>query len=176
MKTTSAILPFLLCLIISCQNKQTAVELEEIKAQNEIEEQNKALIEKTIEALNNRNLEIFDECFDPQYNYYCPSISQNPLSLEKIKGFAEILFKAFPDANYGIKEIFAEGDKVIVWNVFSGTHEDELYGIPATGNKIEAGSILIYTIQNGKILEEREESDMLGVMLQMGMELRMKEE
>ena len=52
MKTTSAILPFLLCLIISCQNKQTAVELEEIKAQNEIEEQNKALIEKTIEALN----------------------------------------------------------------------------------------------------------------------------
>ena len=175
MKRLIIFLPFVLFIMISCQDKQAMAELDELKAQKELEQQNKALIEKCFEELNNKNFQIYDEYCDPQYRFYNPSINPNPLSLEDMKGYLESLFKAFTDLNWSIKEIFAEGDRVIVWNVFSYIHENEFQGIPATGNKVEGSSILIYKIQNGKILEEREEADMLGLMLQSGMELKLKE-
>ena len=175
MKKSFVILPLVLCLIISCQDKQATAELEELKAQKELEEQNKALLEKNYEELNNKNLQFIDELYDPQYSFYNPSINPNPTSLEDMKGILESVFKAFPDANWSIKEIFAEGDRVIVWDVFSGTHENEFRGIPATGNKVEGSSILIFKIENGKILEERQEANMLERMLQMGMERNLKE-
>ncbi len=49
-------------------------------------------------------------------------------------------------------------------------------GIPATGNKYESSGILINRIENGKIVEAREELDQLGMMMQLGMELKPKEE
>lgn len=171
MKRLIVFLPFVLFIAFSCQDKQAMAELDELKAKAELEEQNKALIEKVIEELNNKNVQIIEEYFDPQYSFYSPSINPNPLSREDAKGFVESVFNSFPDLNYSIKEIFAEGDRVILWCVNSGTHENEFQGIPATGNRVEVSSILIYKIQNGKILEEREEADLLGLMYQMGMEL-----
>ena len=172
MKKSLVFIPFLLCLLISCQDKQAMAELDELKAKAELEEQNKAFVEKAIEELNNKNIQVLlDEYCDPQYSFYSPSNTPNPLSREDMKGFLESLFIAFPDINWSIKEIFAEGDRVIVWNVVSGTHENEFQGIPASGNKVEVSSILIYKIQNGKTLEEREEADLLGLMNQMSMEL-----
>ena len=49
-------------------------------------------------------------------------------------------------------------------------------GIPATGNKVEFGAIIIYTIENGKIIEMREEGDILGLFMQLGMELTPKKD
>jgi predicted ester cyclase len=56
-----------------------------------------------------------------------------------------------------------------------GTHQGEFAGIPATGNKVEISGIMIGRIENGKIVEEREEMDMLGLFMQLGMELKPKE-
>ncbi len=48
-------------------------------------------------------------------------------------------------------------------------------GIPATGNKYETSEISISRIENGKIVEQREELDKLGLYQQLGMELKPKE-
>jgi steroid delta-isomerase-like uncharacterized protein len=168
MKRFIIILPFVLCFITSCQDKAAKAELEHFKAQQGIEEQNIALIEKLFEEINNRNFMIYEELGDPQYGFYSPSINPDPVSREGLKEFADMILTAFPDASWDIKEIFAEGDRVIVWNVFSGTHEGEFQGIPGTGTKIQVSSILIFRIKDGKIVEEREEADMLGAMMQIG--------
>ena len=55
------------------------------------------------------------------------------------------------------------------------THEGELLGIPTTGNKLEFSSTIIIKIEDGKVVEEREDADMLGFMMQLGMELKLKE-
>ena len=55
------------------------------------------------------------------------------------------------------------------------THQGEIQGIPPTGNKIEASGIMIHRVENGKVVEDREEADMLGLMQQLGMELKPKE-
>jgi steroid delta-isomerase-like uncharacterized protein len=161
--------------MLGCQDKEAMAELEAMKAQAEVEEQNKATVERVIEEFNNGNFEIYKELCAPEYAFYNPSTTPNPMSLEETIEFLQMIFRAFPDINWSIKELFAIGDRVIVWNIVTGTHEGEFAGIPATGNKIEVSSILILRLENGKIVEEREEADMLGLMQQLGMELKPKE-
>jgi predicted ester cyclase len=49
-------------------------------------------------------------------------------------------------------------------------------GIPPTGNKVEVGGLNIWRIENGKIVEDWEDADMSGWMMQLGMELKPKGE
>jgi steroid delta-isomerase-like uncharacterized protein len=91
--------------------------------------------------------------------------------MESVKPF----FEAFPDSAWSIEDIIAEGDKVVVRFVYRETQEGEFLGVPATGNKVEMGGIIIHRIENGRIIEDRDESDMLGFMTQLGMELKPKE-
>ena len=177
MKKLLMVLPlvFLLCFTFACQDKEAMAELEAMKAQTEVEEQNKELVKRYIEEINKGNAEVFQELCAPEYAFYNPSNSPKPMSREETIEFHKMVVRAFPDVNWSIKELFAIGDMVIVWNIVTGTHEGEFQGIPATGNKIEASSILMLRIQNGKIVEEREEADFLGMMMQLGMELKPKE-
>jgi predicted ester cyclase len=70
----------------------------------------------------------------------------------------------------------ADLEKVIVRIIFRGTHQGEFMGIQPIGNKVEVGGLNILRIENGKFIEDWEDSDMLGWMMQPGMELRPKAE
>jgi len=166
----------LLCFVYSCQDKEAMAELEEFRVQAEVEEQNTALVKGFFEELNKGNTEFYQESFAPEYGWYFPSNNPKPLSREEEQEFIKALLDTFPDINWSIEELIAKGDKVIVRFIARGTHEGEWQGIPATGNKIEGSGIWIARIENGKIVEARQDYDMLGDMMQLGMELKLKEE
>ena len=168
-------LVFLLCFVIGCQDKAAMAELEQFKAQTETEGKNKALVERLMGELSKGNADILYELYAPDYAWYYPSSSNIPMSREVIKQTIEDVYKAFPDITWNIEELIAVEDKVINRFVLKGTQEGEFRGIPATGNKIEVSAILITRIENGKIVEDRENSDLLGWMQQLGMELKPKE-
>ncbi len=177
MKKLLMILPLalILCFMVGCQDKEAMAELEAMKAQAEVEEQNKALMHKFFEAWGNGDFETLKELLAPDYVFYYPSNSPNPVSREELIPMGKMLRKAFPDISFSMEELFAVGDRVIFMFIQRGTHEGEYMGIPATGNKYESSGILITRIENGKVVEQREEFDMLGMMLQLGMELKPKE-
>ncbi len=165
---------FLLCFSISCQNQKAMAELEGFKAQAEVEAQNKELIRNSFEVLDSGNAEILMEVFAPNALIYSPS-NAKPMSREENDEFHKIVFRTFPDYYHGIEELISAGDKVVVRMLFTGTHKGEFQGIPPTGNKIEASVILIFRIEDGKVVELRREIDMLGLMQQLGMEIKPKE-
>jgi len=176
MKKLFIIVPVMLvlCSATGCQDRAAIAELEALKAQAETEKQNVALVRRGIEEFNRGNLEVFRELHAPDYRYYFPSGTTEPLSREEnIKRMAEILAAA-PDSNYSIEESIAAGDKVIVRLAYSGTHEGEYQGIPPTGNRVSLSAISISRIENGKVVEARGEYDQLGLMMQLGMELKPK--
>ncbi len=177
MKKLLLILPLalILCFMVSCQNKEAMAELEAMKAQAEVEEQNKEIVKRYWEAWGKGDFEAFKELLAPNYVYYFPSRSTKPISREESIEFGKMMHNAFPDVTFSIEEMIAVGDKVISRFIFRGTHEGESQGIPATGNKIEVSGITIMRIENGKVVEEREEYDSLGEMQQLGMELKPKE-
>ena len=177
MKKLLSILPLvlLLCFMLGCQDKEAMSKLEEFKAQAALEEQNTALVKRMYEAWEKGDFEAFKEWVAPQYLWYVPSINKEPLSREETIEFGKMLRKAFPDFSYSIEELMAVEDRVISLFIFKGTHEGEFQGIPATGNKIEFSGVMITRIESGKIVEDKEELDQLGLMMQLGMELKPKE-
>ena len=67
-----------------------------------------------------------------------------------------------------IDDLLADGDKVIYRNTYSGTQKGEMMGIPATGKHVVVRTIGIARISGGKIVEEWENMDELGIMQQLG--------
>jgi len=162
--------------MVGCQDKEAMAELEEFKAQAAVEEQNEALYRGIIEEINKGNSEYFNEFYSPDSLYYFPSNNPKPLSREESQEFVKGFFKSFPDLNFSIEELYAVDDRVIVRYILRGTHKGEYRGIPATGKKFEISSTFIIRIENGKVVEEREDFDQLGFWQQLGFELKPKEE
>jgi predicted ester cyclase len=99
------------------------------------------------------------------------------MSYEPAHEQTKMFRKAIPDLIHHIEDIFAAGDKVTVRFVARGTNTGNIeeMGITATGNKIEVSSIMIYRVENGKVVEQRQDADYLGLLMQLGMELKPKE-
>lgn len=176
MKKLSMILPLalILCSMVGCQDKDSMAELEKFRARKEVEEQNKALVLHMYEELGKGNIEKGFEVCAPDYRLYFPSNTRTPLTKEQNIEIALQTFQAFPDTVYEIKDIKAVDDKVIVRGADIATHSQEFQGSPATGKKLEVSWLIIFRIEEGKIIEAWEEFDSLGWMQQLGMELKPK--
>ena len=61
-----------------------------------------------------------------------------------------------------------EENKVVARFTFSGTHQGEFQGIPATGKQFKVTGIDIYRIAGGKILEHWAQFDAIGMLQQLG--------
>jgi steroid delta-isomerase-like uncharacterized protein len=160
--------------MVGCQNQEAMAELEKFKAQAEVEEQNKAIVRRMYETFEKGDFEAYKEVVAPEYAWYMPSISTKPISREGTIEFGKMLRNGFPDFSYSVEELIAEDDIVISRFIFRGTHEGEFQGIPATGNKVKMSGFMMTRIENGKIVEDKEEYDGIGFMMQLGMELMPK--
>ncbi len=165
----------ILCFMVGCQDKEAMAELEAMKAQAAVEEQNKEVVRKWLKTADEGNLEGLMELFAPDFLWYSPSNSPTPMSKEEYHEFLVMALKAFPEWIHKIEEIMAVEDKVITRLIDITTQTGEFQGIPATGNKVEVGLIVIWRLKDGKIVEMREDSDRLGFLQQLGMELKPKE-
>ncbi len=177
MKNLIIILPLalILCFVVGCQDKEAMAELEAMKAQAKVEEENIAIVKHFFEDFDKGNIDAVMEMFAPDCLWYSPSNSPTPMSKEESHEYIITALKASPDLSHKIEEIIAVGDKVILRAIDIGTHTGEFQGIPATGNKIEFSVIVIFQIKDGKIVEMREDADILGLMQPFGMELKPKE-
>jgi len=165
-------LVLLLCFSFACQDKAAMAELEKYKTQAAIEKQNEELIRQMFSDLDKANWDSYKGFFGPEFFYCLPSAASVPVKVEEMVEGVKMYFNAFPDLAHQIVELIAVKDKVIVRFIAKGTHKGELEGLPPTGNTMEVSSIEIFTIKAGKIVEERQEADMLGMMTQLGMELK----
>jgi predicted ester cyclase len=83
-------------------------------------------------------------------------------------GFAQQL-AAFGDAAMAPQELIAEGDRVVVRLVASGTHTGFHPRMPKpTDRHFEVEQIWIFTLERGKVTEIRAVSDRLGMFAQLG--------
>ena len=85
-----------------------------------------------------------------------------------VKQIFAALRAGFPDFQTTIEDLIAEGDKVAGRISWQGTHKGELMGIPPTGKHVKVTEMQIYRMTNGKIVERWVESDVLGMMQQLG--------
>jgi predicted ester cyclase len=130
-------------------------------------EGNKALMSRFIEEVWNKgDLNVSDEIFHPRAT--SPSAPQLPLGAEGVRTVVSLFRSAFPDFHMTIEDLIAEGDKVVGRFTENGTHQGEFMGIAPTGRRAQFTEIGILRIGDGKVVESWFETDMLGLMQQLG--------
>ena len=75
---------------------------------------------------------------------------------------------AFPDLDFSIKEQIAEGEKVVSRFEWTGTHQQQFLGVPATGRPVQVWGVVIDRLEGGRIKDTRIIMDTLGLMMQLG--------
>ena len=129
-------------------------------------EDNKALVRRGYEALNQRNWAAFEELVTPDLVLHNASMTIQ--GFEAYKQFVSMYFTAFPDLRFTIEDMIAEGDTVVARQTARGTHQGELMGIPPTGKQVSTTGINIFRFANGKGVEEWFNGDDLGLLQQLG--------
>lgn len=139
-----------------------------METQEEIK--NKAVLEHLfLDGLNKRNLSLFKEVYAPDVRYHSPSLEIN--NLTELSALSNGYFSAFHDTRVTIEDLIAKDNKIIIRFTFQGVHKGALQDIKPTGKKVVISGIAIYCMANGKIVEEWEVFDEIGMMRQLGMEL-----
>lgn len=88
-------------------------------------------------------------------------------SVEMLIGANGSYLNSFPDWQGTIDDQIAEGNKVVTRITFSGTHQGEFQGIPATGKRVTVTAIFIVRIEDGQIVEAWRNGDDMGMMMQL---------
>jgi len=123
-----------------------------------MQNKNKATVRRLWEEVwNDRDFDLVDEIMSPDY-------------AEHERRFAPWWLAAFPDTQFTVEEMIAEGDKVVTRLTFRGTHQGEYMDIPATDKQVEAKGVWIHRLADGRIVEGKQWGfvDWLGLLRQLG--------
>jgi len=121
-------------------------------------QQNKATVRRLWEEIWNQNkLAVCDEIFDEIYAAH-------------EKGFVPALRSAFPDLQFTVEDLIAEGDKVVTRFRFAATHQGEFMGVAGTGKAVALTGMWIHRLEQGRIVEGRQwgQWDTLDFLQQVG--------
>jgi steroid delta-isomerase-like uncharacterized protein len=130
-------------------------------------EENKALVRRFYAELDALNDAAIDELVaDDFINHSPPPFPVEP-GREGLKQAFEIFRRATPGSHEILDQI-AEGDKVVTRLRAVGTHENDLPGVPKTGNTLEMTATVVHRVENGKIAEKWSDRDELALLHQLG--------
>lgn len=94
-----------------------------------------------------------------------PGLPQGHVGLRLFYG---AFLAGFPDLQLYFDDIIAEAETLAVRFHVVGTHLGEFNGIPATGKQMTMHGATILRFVAGKVVERWSQSDLLGVMQQLG--------
>ena len=95
-----------------------------------------------------------------------PFPGQGP-GLEGLKDVLRGMRSAFPDLHFSVEEQISEDDKVLTRFEWTGTHQSDFLGVPATGRSVKVWGMVLDRLQDGRIKDTRIIMDIFGLMMQL---------
>lgn len=127
-------------------------------------EKNKATVRSIFEqALNKRNTELLKELIDDGYKD-----ARGRTGHEAYLAVIQPLFAAFPDIQWTIEDIVAEGNTVMLRLIWRGTHKGQFNKYAASGKAIINEGMSVYHLKNGKVTSSTAFPDRLSFFQQIG--------
>ena len=131
-------------------------------------ESNKKVMPRFLDFINTASEALAQELISPNAIFHVPG-RVDPL--KGPEGYLQIIAmmrSGFPDIQWTLEEMIAEGDKVAARFIMRGTHKGLFFGVPATGKPIQVQAMNIYRLSDGKFVEEHGQPDLLGLLQQIG--------
>ncbi len=83
--------------------------------------------------------------------------------IQQVIGFGKLI----PDLRWDIKEVFTDGDRVIVRSEASGTPASDFMGVPHGGKRFAVMTLDVHTVEDGKIVRAHHVEDWAGAVRQL---------
>ena len=131
---------------------------------NEILQENKNLVERLYrDCINTGKIPLLDELIHPEFvgarGEKGPAGYRHTISMVRT---------GFPDAQFTLEDLIAEGDRVVARWRMQGTQLGSFAGFPASQKSVTQTAIVIYQIRESKIVRAWLQPDSLGLMQQIG--------
>jgi steroid delta-isomerase-like uncharacterized protein len=132
-------------------------------------EANKAVVRRYVEEVRNRGrYELVPELIAADYDVGMPGLPAGP---EGFRAMDAETRTGFPDFQFTIEELIAEGDRVASHWTIHGTHLGPWRGVPPTGRPVVMRGISVFTVREGKIAGRYGYQDQVDVLRQLGVAL-----
>lgn len=119
------------------------------------------------EVLSEGNFDRFDDLYAKGYvNHGGPS--GDLTGQGAFQGWMEQVYRGFSDFAATEEFSICEGDLVASRMTYTGTHDGEFMGIPATDTAVEITGNTINRVEDGKIVESWAETDFMSLLQQVG--------
>ncbi len=130
-------------------------------------EANKVVVRTFYAALDAGVLDEALALLTPEYVVHLPG-NPTPQDRDEYSRTAAEMYVAFPDLHHAIEDQLAEGDRVAVRLIASGTQRGPLNGMPPTGRTMSVGETAIFRLTDNRIAEQWPQVDTLGMLQQLG--------
>src|SRR5918994_6463049 len=132
-------------------------------------EQNKAMVRKYLEEVFAKgDRDAIPELFAPDYVEHDPASDEEIRGHEGVRRELSIYQSAFSDIEITVEDQIAEGDYVATRATLRGTHVEEFFGVPPTGNRVTVTGTVIQRVSEGKLAEGWWNWDTFGLLGQIG--------
>jgi len=131
---------------------------------NKAREANKAIVRRLIDGIDRADFSVLERVCSKRLRAH---VKGTELDRSQIEAAARQFSKAFPDIRHDIKDMVAEGNRVVVRAMDEATHRSEFRGIPATHKRVRFEMIAIYKISRGRITEIWEQIDTEALLQQL---------
>jgi steroid delta-isomerase-like uncharacterized protein len=118
-------------------------------------------------VLNDHDLDALDELVAEDFHEQNPPPGMGA-GRQGLRDFLASMFAAFPDLRWDVKQSVAADGCVAMWSVWSGTHQGEFMGIPATGRAVAVEAWTLDILRDGLLVESRILMDAMGMLTQLG--------
>jgi predicted ester cyclase len=129
---------------------------------------NREVVEQIAIAFNENNFDLLDDLIAEDFVGHSPLSPEPIVGLDGLKGLFGFFKASMPDAHHPSYTLIADGDLVAAWMPYEGTFENEMLGLPPTGEKVSVMMANIWEVHDGKATGWWINMDTLSYMTQVG--------
>jgi steroid delta-isomerase-like uncharacterized protein len=129
-------------------------------------EENKALVRRYIETWNRGDLAGMAQFWAPDMVHHTRTGSHG---FEEVINIVGDFMQAFPDLQFEIQDLVADGDRVASRMTARATHKGEYMGVAPTKRAVSCSVFGIARVAHGKLVEHWGVTDELHLMEQIGL-------
>ena len=127
---------------------------------------NKNVVRRFYDGINKGDRTVFDTAISP--NFIQHTVMAAGPGRAGLKAFYEEFWKAFPNGQFVIEDMFADGDRVAVRITGRYVHKGTFLGIAPTGKAVVLPRIAIFRLWGGRTMEHWDQADRYGLLQQLG--------
>ena len=131
-------------------------------------ESSRQIMDRFVKFINTADPKMADDLVSPDAIFHVPGQAEPMRGPSGYLSIIAMMRSGFPDIQWTLDDLVAEGDKVAARYTMRGTHSGSFMGVPPTGNSIVVKSMAFYRLSNGQFVEEQGLPDMLELMRQIG--------